>query len=154
MGEEMRKVFAIIFSLLVLGCSDEENIPTKFDSPDHEKIYNVIKKLTDTISTYDKEGILSVFAENATILSSMQNRNKKVVTKAEYSEILSSWKLKHWKETGLKSQLIGVKGISIEGGKAKATVTIKFYGNGFSGMDTQKHLLVKENGQWLIGQLN
>jgi endo-1,4-beta-mannosidase len=154
MGEEMREVFAIIFSILLLGCGDAENKPGEFDSPDNEQIYNVIKKLTDTITTYDKKGILSVFTENATILSSIQNGNQKVVTKAEYSEILSSWKLQHWKETGLKSQLIGVKAISIEGRKAKATVTIKFYGNRFSGLVTQKYLLVKDNGQWLIEQLS
>ena len=139
---------------MLLGCSDAENEPAKFDSPNHEQIYKVIKKLTDRITIYDKEGILSVFAENATILSSMQNRNKKVVTKAEYSEILSSWKLQHWKETVLKSKLISVKDISIEGENAKATVVIKFYGNGFSGIDNQKHLLVNKKGQWLIKQLN
>jgi len=150
----MREVVGIILFLLLLGCSDAENGPAKFDSPDHEQIYNVIKKLTDTITTYDKEGILSVFAENATISSSMQNRNKKIVTKTEYSEILSSWKLQHWKETGLKSKLITVKGISIKGENARATVVIKFYGNGFSGIDNQRHILVKKNGQWLIEQLN
>ena len=153
----MKKIFTIILSLLLLGCVAAEKKPEPaktFESPDHEQIYNVIKKFTDTINARDQEGLLSIFADNAMIESVDQNRKKHMVTKKEYAEILSSWKLKNWKQIGFKCKFLKVKDVSVEGNKANVIATFKFYGHKFSRNDTLKFPLVKANGQWLILQMN
>ena len=146
----MKKVFGIILSILLLGCVAAEKEPVTFESPDHEQIHNLFQKLADTITARDKEGLLSLSSDKSTISTQDQNRKEILVTKQEYADMLSSWKLKRWKKLGLKCKLLDVKDISIDGDNAKATGIIKMSGYDWSRNFTLKRVLLKENGQWVF----
>ena len=144
----MKKAIVAIFCILFVGCAAAVKKQTM--SLNDEQIHNVMEKLAEAMSARDLDGILSVYSEDATLTTTDKNKENLIVSRKEFGEILSDWKLKHYEKIGLKAELVDVKDIKITGNKAEARATFKWTGYTFESGDSYKYALEKKDGQWLI----
>ena len=144
----MKKAILTLFCIFYVGCVAAEKKQTT--SLNDEQICNVMKKLAEAMSARDLDGILSVYSEDATLTTTGTNKENLIVSRKEFGEILSEWKLRHYEKIGLKAELVDVKDIKITGNKAEAMATFKWTGYTFESGDSYKYALEKKDGQWLI----
>lgn len=126
-----------LISIMLFGCAATLK-EYKPKSSEEEAIKVVLVGLETAWNRHDLQGVLAVFHEKGKF---MTGREKKIVSKKEYADILPSRMLE------LPTMTIGTPKINIAGEKAVVNASVdfvKFQNPSFI------YQMVKENNKWLI----
>ena len=137
MGRFVAITLLFLISIILLGCAATLK-DYKPKSSEQEAIKMVLVALESAWNKNDLPGVLAVFHEKGRF---MTGKEKKVVSKKEYADILPS------RIAELPTMTIGTPKINIAGEKAVVNASVDFIK--FQNPSFIYHM-VKENNKWLI----
>jgi len=126
-----------LISIMLFGCAATLK-DYKPKSSEEDAIKVVLVAFESAWNRHDLQGVLAVFHDKGKF---MTGREKKIVSKKEYADILPA------RMSELPTMIIGVPKINIAGEKAVVNVSVDFVR--FQNPSFIYHL-VKENNRWFI----
>ncbi len=127
----------LLISIILFGCAATLK-DYKPKSSEEDAIKVVLVAFESAWNRHDLQGVLAVFHDKGKF---MTGREKKIVSKKEYADILPA------RMSELPTMIIGVPKINIAGEKAVVNVSVDFVR--FQNPSFIYHL-VKENNRWFI----